>query len=166
MEQIQRDLLKRTIPREWRNMLVPAIGEDAAYLLFMTEGEVRKYADSGELLWTRLFDGPEQAALWDEFFSGFAETREMASIPLALSDGQELGNSLWVLLGTADGSPTTLGVLDARTGGERGFISVDTSSRALRFAVDADRGLLYLTLPDEAALVVVGLDPVPSDWLR
>ncbi len=67
--------------------------------------------------------------------------------------GTLVGGELWLRLGPGEEGRSVIAVLDAATGKQVRRLVLTLGSPAGPFAVGVERGVLYVALPDEAALV-------------
>ena len=149
------------VPTQVRNMAVtPATGTDGTvWLLVQTEHEVRKYSQDGTLLWQRVLEVPEVESTFREFFRRTIELEPNAPAfpPIMLDAAREIGGTLWILMHGEAGHPSVFYLLDSRSGRVQGRLTVAVSAPARGFNVDTARKLLYLAIPEEAALLGVDL---------
>jgi hypothetical protein len=148
------------VPAQVRNMVTPAIGNDGnVWLMVQTEHEIRKYSPDGTLLWQRVLEVPEANSTLEAFFRRTIELEPTApALPPTIFDAaREIGATLWILMHGEAGQPSVFYLLDAGTGQIQGRLSVATSAPARGFNVDTARKRLYLTIPEEAAILSVDL---------
>jgi hypothetical protein len=147
------------VPEVFRNMVVPVPGRgDAVWLLLHADGEVRRYAPDGELIWARTLDVPEIARARREFFRRNAADKDPLNlIPLhTMAAGREVGDRLWVLMQAEAGSRTAVFyTLDRESGEILSRLSVRVPDAVNGFAVDHERGVLYLSVPSRADVLAV-----------
>lgn len=152
-----RDQVRRgEIPVEFRNNVLPVLGPGGElWVVLQGEGTLQHYAPDGRLLWSRALEDPEVAAARTAFFAAWeAEERAGAvHVPWTATTGTLVGGELWLRLGPGEAGRSVIAVLDAATGRQVRRLVLTLGSPAGAFAVDAERGVLYVALPDEAALV-------------
>lgn len=162
MNAAKAQIARGEVPDIFRNTAVPFPGERGVYLALHSEREVRRYDDAGTLLWTTRLDGAEVDAAFAAFFRANAANDGPGIAGLAVvSDAEEVGDELWLLMRGEEGRPSIVRVLDAATGEERGRLALTVPAPATRLAVDPDRTRLYLALGDLATVVATDLSAVP-----
>ena len=148
------------VPGFLRNVVVPVFGGAGdVWLLLQAEGEVRKYAADGTLLFSRPLDVPEVEQAREDFFRKNRESENPATIIglVAILDGVESAGRLWVLMGTREGEPAAFYVLNAATGATLGRVTVPVPAPVSGFAIDAARHRLYLAIGEDATVLAADL---------
>lgn len=146
------------VPTSLRNMSLPVIEDDGSlWLILNAEGVVRRYDRHGALLWSLPLDSPELEPIKTDFFARNRELTTPGFMPLRyVADAVAVDGVLWLLLNTQAGDPTVILVVTAEGLMARRIRLPDVYD-AGDLAVDPDRHLLYLTLPDNASLVAARL---------
>jgi hypothetical protein len=146
------------VPNSLRNMSLPVIEDDGSlWLILNAEGIVRRYDSDGTLLWSLELASPELASIKDEFFTRNRELTTPGFVVLSyVSDACLVDGTLWLLLNTPADQPTVVLVV-AEDGTLERRLRLPDLSNAGDIAVDLPRRRLYLTVPDDAALVAAML---------
>lgn len=155
MLQMKREAARGRVPATLRNAAQPVLdGDGGAWLLMQADGEVRRYDQRGELLWSRPLRTPETRRIRETFFAANrADERPFAFFPLShVSDAAVVGGELWVLLNLPEEEPSVVLVVDPEGRVTRRMVLADVQgARAL--AVDGARRTLYLAVPARATIV-------------
>ncbi|HEX6939490.1 MAG TPA: hypothetical protein VF158_08760 [Longimicrobiales bacterium] len=160
---IKERIRRGEIPAEFRNGVRPAWAADGSVVVaFDTEREVRRYRPDGALVWARPLEDPALDAARAEFVRANAEDPDPARLtPLRyVRDAFVAGDEAWLLLDTATLDDGVVLVLDATNGAPRRRLVLSGLPGGNAFALDAERGRLYVAVGDEAMVVAVEVGAV------
>lgn len=158
---IREQILRGEIPDQYRNDVTPVWGEDGSiFVAFHSEPEVRRYGPEGELIWTRAIADPVLTSARAAFIRKNREnTNPSVLFPLRyFVDGQVVDGDLWLLLNSEDAPDGVILILNGDDGSLKRRLVLSGLSSVGHFAVDQDRGRLYLTVPDEAMVLAFRLE--------
>ena len=145
------------VPAEFRNnVLTAGAKDDGIWIVLQTEGEIRRYDPSGELLWRQTIDEPQIRISREQFFDRNSLIENPMSVaPLrAFADIFLVEDELWILLATEAPDPAV--VLSMSVSGKvtrRLVIPAGTGAGALAYYAQED--LLLLGIPDDAQVLSV-----------
>jgi|GEM_PF-2792814 len=152
------------VPDQFRNTVTPVPSRGGTiWLLVQTEAEVRKYSETGELIWIRTLEVPEVNAAYREFLHrNAAEPDPSVIVPLTtMAAAREVNGRLWVLMRAESESNTAVFyTLDGESGEILGRLSVDVPAAGGQFVVDSEVGVLYLAVPSEASILAIDVTEV------
>ncbi|HEX7119816.1 MAG TPA: hypothetical protein VF212_13580 [Longimicrobiales bacterium] len=159
-----KDRIRRgEVPAEFRNSVRPAWAADGSVVVaFDTEREVRRYGPDGALVWARPLEDPALEAARAEFVRANTEDPDPTRLaPLRyVRDVFVAGDEVWLLLDTTTLNDGVVLVLDATDGAPRRRLVLPGLPGGNAFALDAERGRLYLAVGDEAMVVVAEVGAV------
>jgi hypothetical protein len=153
MSAVRQQAARREIPEVFANNVLPVRRADGgAWLIVQTEGVVERYDPDGELIWSRPLPEQEVAAARERFYRIGDDEALPVTIPWTARDGAEVNGHLWLLTDHPETGSSIL-VVDGETGDATARHPLALGSPAWAFAVDPDRGFLFVSLTDEANLL-------------
>lgn len=145
------------VPTEFRNLVLPVLGPDGALsLVHQASGLVEHYSAAGELAWTRQLSDPVLLEAHAAYIEEAAEPFDPRDVPIprsvvaATAAGIDV---LWLLLPRGAAGEAPLLEMDRRTGEPLRRFLLRVVSSPGPFAIDAEDGWLYLSIPDDGTLV-------------
>lgn len=148
------------VPHDIRNANF-VVGDDRGglWVALQTEAEVRRYDEEGALIWSVSIDEPELAQARQEFFDRNAALESPFQFVLLsyFTDGQAVGDTLWLLLQTEPGAPGVVLVIGPEGRTVR-RIEVAGAGGAYKFLFDGRHGELWLATRDDAQLLRATLE--------
>lgn len=149
------------IPGMFRNVVLTAGSpEGDVWMALPTDGEVRRYASDGSLVWSTPLDEPEMAGAWAR-----AVRRNQAlgpgsvSIPFHFVDLDVVDDRAWVLLDTRERDAAALVVLGP-DGQVQARFKIPGAGSATHFAFEPRSRSLYLSTQEGRAVVKAMLPPL------
>ena len=156
LPRLREQALRGEIPVEFRNNVLPILGPGGElWLVLQAQGTLQHYSPDGSLLWSRPLEDPEVDSARAAFFAAWQKEVRPSGLPIpwTATTGTLVGSELWLRLGPGEEGRSVIAVLDAATGKQVRRLVLALGSPAGPFAVDIERRVLYVVLPDEAALV-------------
>ena len=146
------------MPQEFMNNVLPVISDDGGvWLVVQSEGVVEHFDNDGTLVWSRTLDAPEISASLRRFIDSWRDGPEdwprSAPLPRTARAGTVIQDELWLLMDALEERGSVIVVLDAATGTPKRRLSLPLQSPAGPFALDDARTALFLSLPEEAAVL-------------
>ena len=157
---IKAEIRDGRLPDAFRNTArIAAATDGSVYLVFHSDPQVRRYDGRGTLLWTATLDEPVLASARERFFQKNREEQNPSAIHSLqyVTDAEVVNGDLWLLLNTQDAADGLLLVLSAEDGAVRRRITLTGLPNTGPFAVDAERGRLYMAPRDDASILVFEL---------
>lgn len=148
------------VPLEFRNSVIPVLGpEGDVWLVVQGEAAIEHFDADGRLRWETSLEGAEVDAAFERFFSAWDGPVSLNSVPFpwVVHWGVVSGEELWLMLEASGEAGSVIVVVDARTGTTQRRIHLDLGERAGPFAVDEERGRVYLVSSDGASVVGAAL---------
>lgn len=145
---------RREIPVEFRNHVLPVLGEDTAiWVVIQTEGTVERYASDGQVVWSTTLPEADVRSAHETFFQRWeAEGIRGFPVPWTVAAGASVGNRLFLLLQTEERGRSVILQLNGDTGSHEARIILPVRPPAGPIAIDSDGHWVYI-LTQEASLV-------------
>lgn len=144
------------------NMVSPAFEprDSTIWVGQKATGWVHRYTLGGEAVDSVFLDEAEFSRVREEWVAANSESENALLLNL-LHQARAVDGALWILLGSPEGGPPRIRIVTES--GEKGArLEVPGAVRATLFAVDEERGRLYLSTPDDAQILAV---EVPEEGL-
>jgi hypothetical protein len=144
---------RREIPVEFRNHVLPVLGEDAAiWVVIQAEGTVERYGSDGQVVWSTTLPESDVTSAHETFFRRWeAEGLRGFPVPWTVAAGASAGNRLFLLLQTEERGRSVILQLNGDTGSHEARITLPVRAPAGPIAIDSDGRWLYI-LTQEASL--------------
>jgi len=158
--QIRAQALRGEIPVEFRNNVLPVLGPDGElWLVLQGEGVIQRYDADGRQVGSIALPDADREVAREAFFEAWRadEGSRDIHVPWMATAGTVVDGQLWLRLGPGEEGRSVIAVLDGATGRWVRRYALETATPAGPFAVDPERGLLYVSLPDEAVLLRASL---------
>ncbi|MEJ2237073.1 MAG: 6-bladed beta-propeller [Gemmatimonadales bacterium] len=152
---IKQEIREGAVPAAIRNIVHPVLADDGSgWLLLQAEGRVQRYSPSDSMLWDVGFDLPEFAAIRQQFVDrNLADDAPNRFTPLRyFVHGRVVGSDLWILLHQPESEPSLILII-AEDGSLETRILFPTAQGVRGFALDAERGLVYLLVLQDATVL-------------
>lgn len=148
------------VPDEFRNANF-VVGDDRGglWVALQAEAEVRRYDEHGTLIWSVAIDEPELALAKQEFLdrnAALGSPLQFVSLSY-FTDGQAVGDTLWLLLQTPLGASCVVLVLGS-DGQPVRRIQIAGAGGAHQLLFDRRHQALWLATRDDAQLLRATLD--------
>jgi hypothetical protein len=152
---LQQQALRGEIPLEFRNNVLPVLGESGdAWLVLQAEGTVQHFDRNGQLRWSVELPDSVVTGARREYLSRASVETNPARVPLprAVMGARVYDRELWLMLPPGTNGKNWVLVLDANTGRAREQVELNLTSAGL-FAIDRARDLIYILLPEDGLIV-------------
>lgn len=142
------------VPEIFRLAVRPRFdSEGNVWLALRADGVVQKYGHEGTLILEHELDQPEIPEMRSAYVRANAQAESGVTPLNYVADFEEVGTEIWVLLNRPDDRPAVFVVL-SKAGEVVRRIPLPNVLGAETFAVDEDRGRLYLGVPSLAMILV------------
>lgn len=148
------------IPEEISNSIVPILGPGGElWLVVQADATVEHYDETGEAVWSRQMNTPEAEAAFERYFEAWDGSVGFGSLPFPwiVRAGALVDDELWLMMDGVGESGSVVLRLAAASGEPINRLVLPLEGRGGYFAVDRDRGFLYVGETDEGSLVRVSL---------
>lgn len=157
---LREQALRGEVPREFRNLVRPVLGSGGAvWVIGLADGRVQLFSSDGEPSWTNSLPQAELEAALEAYFAAWRSQPTGFHVPIVARAAAEVGGQLWVMMDRANAAGSVIVALSRADGSTTGRMELALGSRAGEFAVDVARSRLYLSLPEEAAILATRIPP-------
>lgn len=142
------------VPEIFRLAVLPRFdSEGNVWLALRADGVMQKYRTDGSFVLERSLEGSEIREIRDAYVQANARAESGVTPLNYVADFEDVGGELWVLLNRPEDRPAVFVVL-SRAGDVLRRIRLPSVLGAKTFAVDEDRGRLYLGVPSLALILL------------
>jgi hypothetical protein len=159
---LREQALRGEIPREFRNNVLPVLGDNGACLLVLQAlGELQYFDSGGRQVWSRMLPDSVVSLARKEYLASASRDTDPGRVPQprVAAAGRLVNGQAWLMLSPGTNGKNSLLVLVANSGEVQMEIMLNVTG-AGAFAIDAARKRLYIVLPGDGLVLAGSLEGI------